>query len=178
MNEYIPHRYKILAKIGEGVHGVVLKAVDTLENNKIVAIKKVSLRTKFGGWLNFNLEHEAFKLYFQSLQFNYFQAFPQTPFERSSRCNTLTANTWVELINVIQESSSVTIIDSSRSFRCLTCIPIYLGCLSSSTTCRTHSTRGSRTKKIPCRDSRFKPTWKCCCGAFLISTTTSKSCTG
>lgn len=55
MNDYIPHRYKILSKIGEGVHGVVLKAVDTLENNKIVAIKKVSLRTKFGGFLGFNL---------------------------------------------------------------------------------------------------------------------------
>jgi serine/threonine protein kinase len=50
MNEHIPNRYKILQKIGEGVHGVVLKAVDTMENNKIVAIKKVSLRTKFGGW--------------------------------------------------------------------------------------------------------------------------------
>jgi serine/threonine protein kinase len=49
MNEFIPNRYKILQKIGEGVHGVVLKAIDTLENNKIVAIKKVSLRTKFGG---------------------------------------------------------------------------------------------------------------------------------
>lgn len=49
MNEYIPNRYKILQKIGEGVHGVVLKAVDTMENNKVVAIKKVSLRTKFGG---------------------------------------------------------------------------------------------------------------------------------
>lgn len=49
MNEYIPNRYKILQKIGEGVHGVVLKAVDTLEGNKVVAIKKVSLRTKFGG---------------------------------------------------------------------------------------------------------------------------------
>lgn len=55
MNDYIPHRYKILSKIGEGVHGVVLKAVDTLENNKIVAIKKVSLRTKFGGLLGYNL---------------------------------------------------------------------------------------------------------------------------
>lgn len=50
MNEFIPNRYKILQKIGEGVHGVVLKAVDTLENSKIVAIKKVSLRTKFGGF--------------------------------------------------------------------------------------------------------------------------------
>lgn len=49
MNEFIPNRYKFLQKIGEGVHGVVLKAVDTLENNKVVAIKKVALRTKFGG---------------------------------------------------------------------------------------------------------------------------------
>lgn len=49
MNEYIPNRYKILNKIGEGVHGVVLKAIDTLDGNKAVAIKKVSLRTKLGG---------------------------------------------------------------------------------------------------------------------------------
>jgi cell cycle related kinase len=49
MNEYIPNRYKILGKIGEGVHGIVLKAHDTTQNNKVVAIKKVSLRTKFGG---------------------------------------------------------------------------------------------------------------------------------
>ena len=48
MNEYIPNRYKILQKIGEGVHGVVLKAIDTQES-KVVAIKKVSLRTKLGG---------------------------------------------------------------------------------------------------------------------------------
>ena len=50
MNEYVPNRYKILQKIGEGVHGVVFKAIDTTEDNKIVAIKKVSLRTKFGGF--------------------------------------------------------------------------------------------------------------------------------
>jgi len=49
MNDYIPDRYKIQEKIGEGVHGVVLKAIDTMENNKVVAIKKVALRTKFGG---------------------------------------------------------------------------------------------------------------------------------
>jgi cell cycle related kinase len=49
MNEYIPNRYKVLQKIGEGVHGVVLKAIDTMEGNKVVAIKKVPLRTKFGG---------------------------------------------------------------------------------------------------------------------------------
>lgn len=49
MNEFIPNRYKILQKIGEGVHGVVLKAIDTTQDNRVVAIKKVSLRTKFGG---------------------------------------------------------------------------------------------------------------------------------
>lgn len=49
MNEYIPNRYKILQKIGEGVHGVVMQAIDTMQNNKVVAIKKVSLRTKYGG---------------------------------------------------------------------------------------------------------------------------------
>ncbi|KAL7023867.1 hypothetical protein ACKWTF_012820 [Chironomus riparius] len=49
MNEYIPNRYKFLQKIGEGVHGVVLKAIDTHNNDKVVAIKKVALRTKFGG---------------------------------------------------------------------------------------------------------------------------------
>lgn len=48
MNEYVPNRYKIMQKIGEGVHGIVLKAIDTTEN-KTVAIKMVSLRTKFGG---------------------------------------------------------------------------------------------------------------------------------
>lgn len=53
MNEFIPNRYKILQKIGEGVHGVVLKAIDTTEGNKVVAIKKVPLRTKFGGIRNF-----------------------------------------------------------------------------------------------------------------------------
>ena len=52
MNEYVPNRYKIQGKIGEGVHGVVVKAIDTLHNNKVVAIKKVSLRTKFGGKKN------------------------------------------------------------------------------------------------------------------------------
>jgi serine/threonine protein kinase len=49
MNEFIPNRYKVLQKIGEGVHGVVLKAIDTTQGNKVVAIKKVPLRTKFGG---------------------------------------------------------------------------------------------------------------------------------
>lgn len=51
MNEFIPNKYKIMQKIGEGVHGVVLKAVDTTQGNKVVAIKMVSLRTKFGGFL-------------------------------------------------------------------------------------------------------------------------------
>lgn len=40
-------RYKYLQKIGEGVHGMVLKAHD-LTTGKVVAIKKVSLRTKHG----------------------------------------------------------------------------------------------------------------------------------
>lgn len=40
-------RYKYLQKIGEGVHGMVLKAQD-LSTGNMVAIKKVSLRTKHG----------------------------------------------------------------------------------------------------------------------------------
>lgn len=40
-------RYKYLQKIGEGVHGIVLKAQD-LTTGHLVAIKKVSLRTKHG----------------------------------------------------------------------------------------------------------------------------------
>lgn len=40
-------RYKYIQKIGEGVHGMVLKAQD-LTTGKVVAIKKVSLRTKHG----------------------------------------------------------------------------------------------------------------------------------
>lgn len=40
-------RYKYLQKIGEGVHGIVLKAQDLTTGND-VAIKKVSLRTKHG----------------------------------------------------------------------------------------------------------------------------------
>lgn len=45
MVEYTSSRYKVLQKIGEGVHGIVLKAQDVC-TDRIVAIKKVSLRTK------------------------------------------------------------------------------------------------------------------------------------
>lgn len=48
MEEYAPPRYKLLDKIGEGVHGVVIKAEDQ-SNKKIVAIKKLLLKNKFGG---------------------------------------------------------------------------------------------------------------------------------
>lgn len=41
------NRYKLTGKLGEGVHGVVLKAID-LTSNREVAIKKVSLKTKHG----------------------------------------------------------------------------------------------------------------------------------
>lgn len=47
MVEYMSNRYKLTEKLGEGVHGIVLKAID-LTSNKDVAIKKVSLRTKHG----------------------------------------------------------------------------------------------------------------------------------
>lgn len=47
MVEYMTNRYKLTGKLGEGVHGVVLKAID-LTLNKEVAIKKVSLKTKHG----------------------------------------------------------------------------------------------------------------------------------
>lgn len=47
MVEYTTSRYKIIQKIGEGVHGLVFKARDLLTNRQ-VAIKKVSLRTKYG----------------------------------------------------------------------------------------------------------------------------------
>lgn len=47
MVEFASNRYKVLQKIGEGVHGIVLKAQD-LSNNRIVAIKKLPLRTKHG----------------------------------------------------------------------------------------------------------------------------------
>lgn len=40
-------RYKYLQKIGEGVHGMVFKAHDQ-STETVVAIKKVSLRTKHG----------------------------------------------------------------------------------------------------------------------------------
>lgn len=42
------NRYQLLNRIGEGVHGVVIKAID-LRNNQIVAIKKIPLKTKYGG---------------------------------------------------------------------------------------------------------------------------------
>lgn len=38
----------MLNRIGEGVHGIVIKAID-VTNKKIVAIKKVPLKTKYGG---------------------------------------------------------------------------------------------------------------------------------
>lgn len=49
MEEFAPPRYKLLEKLGEGVHGVVIKAEDQANNNKIVAIKKLILKNKFGG---------------------------------------------------------------------------------------------------------------------------------
>lgn len=39
MEDYAPSRYKMLDKIGEGVHGCVFKAID-LQRNVEVAIKK------------------------------------------------------------------------------------------------------------------------------------------
>lgn len=47
MEDYAPSRYKVLEKIGEGVHGYVFKAID-LHRQKTVAIKKVALKNKFG----------------------------------------------------------------------------------------------------------------------------------
>lgn len=47
MVEYMSNRYKLTGKLGEGVHGVVLKAIDLILN-KEVAIKKVSLKSKHG----------------------------------------------------------------------------------------------------------------------------------
>lgn len=47
MTEYAPAKYKLIGKIGEGVHGIVLKAVHLAENRE-VAIKKISLKTKHG----------------------------------------------------------------------------------------------------------------------------------
>lgn len=49
MEEFAPPRYKLLEKLGEGVHGVVIKAEDQANDNKIVAIKKVLLKNKYGG---------------------------------------------------------------------------------------------------------------------------------
>lgn len=48
MDDYMPSRYQLLGRIGEGVHGVVVKARDLQSDDKMVAIKKLSLRTKFG----------------------------------------------------------------------------------------------------------------------------------
>lgn len=41
------NRYEIINRLGEGVHGIVLKAID-LSNNQLVAIKKIPLKTKYG----------------------------------------------------------------------------------------------------------------------------------
>lgn len=46
--EYAPSRFKLLHKIGEGVHGVVVKAIDLECDNRLVAIKRVALRNKYG----------------------------------------------------------------------------------------------------------------------------------
>lgn len=40
-------RYRIINRLGEGVHGIVLKAID-LTTNQLVAIKKIPLKTKHG----------------------------------------------------------------------------------------------------------------------------------
>ncbi|XP_037029321.1 cyclin-dependent kinase 20-like [Bradysia coprophila] len=47
MDDYAPSRYKLIKRIGEGVHGVVIRAID-LTTNKDVAIKKIALRTRHG----------------------------------------------------------------------------------------------------------------------------------
>ncbi|XP_053947318.1 cyclin-dependent kinase 20 [Anastrepha ludens] len=47
MEDYAPSRYKMLEKIGEGVHGYVFKAMD-LQRQEPVAIKKIALKNKFG----------------------------------------------------------------------------------------------------------------------------------
>ncbi|XP_055617343.1 cyclin-dependent kinase 20 [Toxorhynchites rutilus septentrionalis] len=49
MDDYMPPRYQLLGRIGEGVHGLVVKARDLSDDDKIVAIKKLTLRTKHGG---------------------------------------------------------------------------------------------------------------------------------
>lgn len=46
--EYTSSRFEVLNKIGEGVHGVVVKAIDLECNNRVVAIKRVALRNKYG----------------------------------------------------------------------------------------------------------------------------------
>ncbi|XP_058463594.1 cyclin-dependent kinase 20 [Malaya genurostris] len=50
MDDYMPPRYQLLGRIGEGVHGVVVKARDLSNDDKIVAVKKLTLRTKHG-WI-------------------------------------------------------------------------------------------------------------------------------
>lgn len=47
MDDYAPSRYKLIKRIGEGVHGIVIRAID-LTTNRDVAIKKISLRTRHG----------------------------------------------------------------------------------------------------------------------------------
>lgn len=37
-------RYKVIGPVGEGAHGLVLKARDTQNNNREVALKKVFLK--------------------------------------------------------------------------------------------------------------------------------------
>lgn len=46
--DYSPGRFELLHKIGEGVHGVVMKARDLECDNRLVAIKRVALRNKYG----------------------------------------------------------------------------------------------------------------------------------
>lgn len=49
-------RYKMLNRIGEGVHGIVIRAIN-IETNRLVAIKKIPLKTKYGG-ISFNAVRE------------------------------------------------------------------------------------------------------------------------
>lgn len=57
MDDYMPTRYQLLGRIGEGVHGVVVKARDLSNDDKIVAIKKLTLRNKHG-WVSPNTIRE------------------------------------------------------------------------------------------------------------------------